>query len=102
MSHAKASTSLHLAPPLPDIQPRVVIGSAYSPGAIVRRPEEGVYYETMPADLGRDGDLLQGILLASPRARPSLLRVLLAWYVAVTEWLTSLWRSALAMLGVTR
>jgi hypothetical protein len=79
MSPPMASPSLHLAPP-PENRPRVEIGCACSPGAVVRMPVEGIYYETLPANLGADADWLQAALLGCRASRPAPARPrLLTW-----------------------
>lgn len=88
MSAPKASFSLHPIPPPADSGHR---NSDYSD-----------YSESMPSDLGRDAELMQRVLLARSKPRPSALRVAMAWCARVAEWCVHLWRSALAMIGVKR
>jgi hypothetical protein len=102
MKQAEALSSLKLAPPLVP-SPRVQIGSAFSPGAVVRKPAEGIYSETLPPHQGQDADRLQAALLARRHPRPlSLMPFLSDWYVRMVEWFGRLWFNCLSMLGGPR
>lgn len=55
--------------------------------ALVRRPGEGVYSETMPADQDHDADVLQAALLGHHKPRRlSPISLLSDWLVRVIEW----------------
>lgn len=75
MIQAKSSPPPHRPPA--DQQPR---------SALVRRPGEGVYSETMPADQDHDADVLQAALLGYRARRLSPITLLGDWLVRLIEW----------------
>lgn len=92
MSPRKASPSPHGVPPPRD--------------AVVRRAVDGVYRESMPAEPGRDAEMLQAVLLDTPKHphAPSITATtfMTDWLVRVTEWFGHVWSSCMAMIGVHR
>ena len=105
MSCPKAQPSLHIAPPPSNSpKPRVQIGSAFSPGSIVRKPAEGIFYEVMPANQGASADKLQACLLADYRPRQVVrpLRYLTDFIVRWIDWLGRVCFNVMTMLGMLR
>lgn len=93
MSHTKASPFPHGVPPPRD--------------AVVRRSVDGVYRESMPAEPGRDAEMLQRLLLTShePR-RASITATATAfmsdWFVRLVEWFGRICSTCMAMIGIKR
>lgn len=91
MTHTKASLSPHDLPPQRE--------------AVVRRAIEGNYRESMPAEPGRDAELLQAVLLMpyrGQRTSATASAFMGDWLTRLVEWFGRLWATCLAMLGVRR
>ncbi len=91
MSHPKASPFPNGVPPPRD--------------AVVRRSVDGVYRESMPAEPGRDAEMLQALLLTPykpPHASTTATAFMADWLVRLVEWFGRICSTCMAMIGIKR